>query len=203
LSPANPNHSDAENSSLPKPPQEPEDQDEEIKDITIIGSTATTSFTPRLFRIDTPELPLFFSGTGDMFAALTIPRLIEAVHAASTPDCDLTSTSSWRSPDDVTAEDLPLAKACQKVLASMQSILNKTAATCAAKMAVYDARAEKEGCGRGVEAEEDRERKRHLALMEASEVTVPRFLRELVEPEGVEKFRPRAVNVDVGEDVER
>ncbi|KAK3208727.1 hypothetical protein GRF29_77g1778644 [Pseudopithomyces chartarum] len=98
----------------PPPPQLDEPEDESIKDITIIGSTATSDFKPRLFRIDTPELPLFFSGTGDMFAALTIPRLIEAVHASSTPDLDLTSIPSWRSPDDVAPEDLPLAKACQK-----------------------------------------------------------------------------------------
>lgn len=176
--------------SSSKPPQEP---DEEVKNITIIGSTATSDFKPRLFRIDTPELPLFFSGTGDMFAALTIPRLIEAVHASSTPDSNLASTPSWRSPDAVPAADLPLAKACQKVLASMQSILNKTTATCHEKMAAYDLKAEKEGVGRGKEAEDEKSKKRHLALMEASEVTVPRFIRELVEPEGVERFRPRAV----------
>ncbi|KAL1603486.1 proliferating cell nuclear antigen [Paraconiothyrium brasiliense] len=176
-----------------KPPVDIEEQDEDIKNITIIGSTATSDFKPRLFRIDTPELPLFFSGTGDMFAALTIPRLIEAVHASSTPDVHLKSKPSWRSPDDVPADELPLAKACQKVLASMQSILNKTTVTCRAKMAAYDARAEKEGCGQGAEAAEEKSKRRHLALMEASEVTVPRFIGELVEPPDVEKFRPRVV----------
>ncbi|KAL5404354.1 hypothetical protein PMIN03_009213 [Paraphaeosphaeria minitans] len=184
---------DAGGSTSRKPAVEMEEQDEEIRNITIIGSTATSDFKPRLFRIDTPELPLFFSGTGDMFAALTIPRLIEAVHAASTPDADLTSKPSWRSPDDVPADELPLAKASQKVLASMQSILNKTTATCREKMSAYDARAGKEGCGQGEEAAEEKAKKRHLALMEASEVTVPRFLRELVDPPEVEKFRPTAV----------
>ncbi|OAG09129.1 Ribokinase-like protein [Paraphaeosphaeria sporulosa] len=188
-----PEDPDAGASTSRQPPVEMEEQDEEIKNITIIGSTATSDFKPRLFRIDTPELPLFFSGTGDMFAALTIPRLIEAVHAASTPDADLTSKPSWRSPDDVPADELPLAKACQKVLASMQSILNKTTATCREKMLAYDTRAEKEGCGQGQEAAEEKAKKRHLALMEASEVTVPRFLRELVYPPEVEKFRPTAV----------
>ncbi|KAF1969196.1 Ribokinase-like protein [Bimuria novae-zelandiae CBS 107.79] len=179
-------------STAAQPPPETQDQ-EEIKNITIIGSTATSDFKPRLFRIDTPELPLFFSGTGDMFAALTIPRLIEAVHESSTPDVPLASNPSWRSPDDVPAEELPLAKACQKVLASMQNILNKTTVTCEEKMKAYDARAEKGDCGQGVEAEEERRMKRHLALMEASEVVVPRFIRELVDPEGVERFRARAV----------
>lgn len=191
--PATSEITDAGISTSTKPAVGTEEQDEEIKNITIIGSTATSDFKPRLFRIDTPELPLFFSGTGDMFAALTIPRLIEAVHAASTPDADLKSKPSWRSPDDVPADQLPLAKACQKVLASMQSILNKTTATCREKMAAYDMRAEKEGCGQGKEAEEEKAKKRHLALMEASEVTVPRFLRELVDPPELEKFRPTAV----------
>ncbi|KAJ4345216.1 proliferating cell nuclear antigen [Didymosphaeria variabile] len=66
-----PRTSDTE--ALSKPPVEPEEPDSPPKNITIIGSTATSDFTPRLFRIDTPRAPLFFSGTGDMFAALTIP----------------------------------------------------------------------------------------------------------------------------------
>ncbi|ORY19477.1 Ribokinase-like protein [Clohesyomyces aquaticus] len=162
---------------------------EEPENLTIIGSTATSDFTPRLFRIDTPQLPLFFSGTGDMFAALTIPRLIEAVHACSTPG--LSSIPSWRSPDDVPAQELPLAKACQKVLASMQSILAKTTEKCEKEMKVYDARVEKEGCGQGDEAEEERQKRRHLALMKASEVVVVRYAKDLVDPPELEKFTPR------------
>jgi pyridoxine kinase len=129
-----------------------------------------------------------------MFAALTIPRLIEAVRAASTPEFNLHSKPSWRSPDDVPAEDLPLAKACQKVLASMQAILTKTTSICHDKMAAYDARAAKEGRGEGAEAEEEVAKKRHLALMNASEVTVVRHVRELLEPEDLERFRPRGVD---------
>jgi pyridoxine kinase len=162
-----------------------------MTDLTIIGSTATSDHKPRLFRIDTPEMPLFFSGTGDMFAALTIPRLIEAVHATSTPD--LASKSSWRSPDDVPAEDLPLAKACQKVLASMQSILGKTTKKCEEVMRAYDARVEKQGCGQGEEAKEEQERMRHWALMNASEVVVPRFIEDIIDPPDLEKFRPRGL----------
>jgi pyridoxine kinase len=160
-----------------------------VENITIIGSTATSDFKPRLFRIDTAQLPLFFSGTGDMFAALTIPRLIEAVQA--TPG--LSSKPSWRSPDDVPAQELPLAKASQQVLASMQAILAKTTETCQEKMRVYDTRAEKGGCGEGDEADEQMRKKRHLALMSASEVTVPRYVKELIDPPHLEKFEPRAV----------
>ena len=130
-----------------------------------------------------------------MFAALTIPRLIEAVHSSSTPN--LASKPSWRSPDDVKAEELPLAKACQKVLASMQSILATTTEKCNEEMTRYDARAAKEGHGKGEEDTLDREKRRHLALMNASEVKVPRFIKEINDPPHLERFRPRAV-VEVG-----
>ncbi|KAI0574846.1 pyridoxine kinase [Pyrenophora tritici-repentis] len=174
-------------------PSQPDFNLSDIENLTIIGSTATSDYKPRLFRIDTPQLPLFFSGTGDMFAALTIPRLIEAVHAASTPECNLHTTPSWRSPDSVPADQLPLAKAAQKVLASMQAILTKTTAVCQQKMEKYDARAEKEGRGEGDEADEEVRKKRHLALTNASEVTVVRFVKELLEPPDLERFTPRVV----------
>ncbi|KAF2105383.1 Ribokinase-like protein [Lophiotrema nucula] len=164
---------------------------EEVENLTIIGSTATSDHKPRLFRIDTPQLPLFFSGTGDMFAALTIPRLIEAVHASSTPD--LSSKPSWRSPDDVAPQDLPLAKACQKVLASMQSILQKTTKKCEEAMKIYDARVEREGCGEGEEAEQERQNRRHWALMNASEVVVPRYVKDIIDPPNLERFKPRGL----------
>jgi pyridoxine kinase len=126
-----------------------------------------------------------------MFAALTIPRLIEAVQAVP----DLSSKPSWRSPDDVPATSLPLATAVQKVLASMQAILAKTTETCHEKMAAYDARAEKEGRG------EADEKKRHLALMNASEVKVVRYVKELLDPPDLGRFKPRAVEEKVPEDV--
>ncbi|KAH3914338.1 pyridoxal kinase [Parastagonospora nodorum] len=169
--------------------QNPEINLEEVENLTIIGSTATSDYKPRLFRIDTPQLPLFFSGTGDMFAALTVPRLIEAVQA--TPE--LSSKPSWRSPDDVPAEELPLAKAAQKVLASMQAILTKTTETCQEKMKSYDTRAAKEGRGEGDEADEEVAKKRHLALTNASEVKVVRYVKELLNPPNLERFKPKAV----------
>jgi pyridoxine kinase len=170
-------------------PRAPQINLDEVENLTIIGSTATSDYKPRLFRIDTPQLPLFFSGTGDMFAALTIPRLIEAVQA--TPD--LSTKPSWRSSDDVPADELPLAKAVQKVLASMQAVLAKTAETCHEKMEVYDAHLEKEGHGEGDEAHDERTQKRHLALMNASEVKVVRYVKELLDPPDLERFKPQAV----------
>lgn len=131
-----------------------------------------------------------------MFAALTVPRLIEAVHAASTPECNLLSKASWRSPDNVAAEELPLAKACQKVLASMQAILATTVEQCEQKMEAYDARVAKEGHAKGEEGEKDEEKRRHVALTNASEVKVVRFVKELVDPPNVERFRAVGVEVD-------
>ncbi|KAL7779014.1 hypothetical protein CFE70_008517 [Pyrenophora teres f. teres 0-1] len=180
-------------SETQQPTSQPKLDLSDIENLTIIGSTATSDYKPRLFRIDTPQLPLFFSGTGDMFAALTIPRLIEAVHAASTPEYDLHTKPSWRSPDDVPADQLPLAKACQKVLASMQAILTKTTEACQQKMKAYDLRAAKEGRGEGDEADEEMAKKRHLALTNASEVTVVRYVKELLDPPELERFTPRAV----------
>ncbi|KAF3040083.1 putative pyridoxal kinase [Didymella heteroderae] len=181
-------------STLPqnKPTADAPEKDEVVENLTIIGSTATSDFKPRLFRIDTPALPLFFSGTGDMFAALTVPRLIEAV-AQAPEEQNLKNTASWRSPDDVQAEDLPLAKACQKVLASMQAVLAKTAEGCKVKMDAYDAKIERGGGG------DESEKKRHLALMNASEVVVPRHVRDLLDPPDLQRFRPRAVRVGTRE----
>lgn len=86
-----------------------------------MGSTGRSDGSPRLFRIDVPAIDCFFSGTGDMFAALTVVRLREAV-----TDAGLGSVTSWLSPDDVDAIELPLAKAAEKVLASMHAVLQRT-----------------------------------------------------------------------------
>jgi pyridoxine kinase len=77
--------------------------------------------TARPFRIDVAAIPCFFSGTGDMFAALAVVRLREACAAAA-----LLGTRAWMSGDEVAAVELPLAKATEKVLASMQAVLEKT-----------------------------------------------------------------------------
>ncbi|KAJ5325391.1 Phosphomethylpyrimidine kinase type-1 [Penicillium brevicompactum] len=91
--------------------------------LTVIGSTTKSDGSPRIFRVDVPALDCFFSGTGDMFAALTVARLSEAV---SDTGNDLRATKSWVSPDSVAAVDLPLAKAAIKVLSSMHSVLERT-----------------------------------------------------------------------------
>lgn len=60
-----------------------------------------------------------------MFAALMVVRMREAV-AYSTADGDVRHTASWLSPDDVAPTNLPLARAAEKVLASMHEVLART-----------------------------------------------------------------------------
>lgn len=144
--------------------------------LTVIGSTIKSDGSPRLFRVDVPALDCFFSGTGDMFAALTVARLREAVFAA---DPALRTTRSWVSPDDVRPTDLPLAKATVKVLASMHSILEKTLE---ARDAELRAAASAEEAEPGL-SEEEKQKREYLRRTKAAEVRVVRNARFLREPE--------------------
>ncbi|KAF2459798.1 Ribokinase-like protein, partial [Lineolata rhizophorae] len=167
--------------------------------LTIVGSTSTSSHAPRIFRIDVPAFPHFFSGTGDMFAALTVARLREAVMATSGgDDGGVARTPHWRSPDDVAPADLPLARAAQMVLASMHAVLEDTAARADATMAEDGEGAGKEGGGAG---REKKEMRRHVARMKAAEVRVVRNAALLRAPPDVERFKPRALEVGVADEV--
>lgn len=76
----------------------------------------------------------------------------------------------------------------------MQSILTKTTAACLTRMHEYDERVAGSAADvRSKEEEAEAAKKRHLALMNASEVTVVRYVSELVEPPDVERFAPKAV----------
>ncbi|KAF1349307.1 Ribokinase-like protein [Lizonia empirigonia] len=163
--------------------------------LTIIGSTCTSAYAPRLFRIDTPALPLFFSGTGDLFAALTVPRLIEAVRMAP-PEHELRDRSAWRSPDCVKPVELPLACAAQMVCASLAEVLSRTARVCAERMGGWEERVGRAGgAGVGGVGGTAMEKERHLALTAASEVIIPRHVDILLHPPHVERFAARAVEV--------
>jgi pyridoxine kinase len=91
--------------------------------LSVVGSSMTSTGKARLFKIVFPSIDCYFSGTGDMFAALMVIRMREAVHHA---DGELPFTTSWLSADNVPAVELPLAKAAEKVLASMHEVLSKT-----------------------------------------------------------------------------
>jgi pyridoxine kinase len=86
-----------------------------------------------------PAIDCFFSGTGDMFAALILVRLREAVFTTE----GLSDIGAWVSGDDVESKELPLAKAAEKVLASMHVILDITKAKRDEEWAQYRKHAEK------------------------------------------------------------
>lgn len=160
--------------------------------LSIIGSTARGDMSPRLFRITVDALPVFFSGTGDMFASLMVARLRQAAQ-----DADLLNRPSWRSADDVEPQDLPLAKAAERVLASMHVVLKDTAEHYHAAASAL--RNDKDGElneGKGAEAEEEKEAQQHLALTRAAEVRVVRNLKALVSPPSVADFKAQPVVID-------
>lgn len=90
--------------------------------LSVVGSTMTSTGQARLFKIVFPSIDCYFSGTGDMFGALMVIRMREAVSAVP----GLSETDSWLSGDDVPTLELPLAKAAEKVLASMHEMLERT-----------------------------------------------------------------------------
>lgn len=138
--------------------------------LSVVGSTMMASTRkPRAFKIRFPAIDAYFSGTGDMFAALMVVRMRQAVTAAA--GAGLGQTESWLSPDDVDALDLPLARAAERVLASMHEVL---AATCES-MKVEVKRAEADIGG-------DDEKRMHLARSKAAELRLVRHLGSLREP---------------------
>ena len=163
--------------------------------LSVIGSTATSDWKPRLFRITVPALPVFFSGTGDMFAATLVARLRQAARQAG-----VLEKPSWRSEDEVAGPDLPLAKAAEKVLASMQAILKDTAQHYNAVAQKLADEASREVSNQtGVESKETKETQRHLRLTRAAEVRVVRNANALLEPPNLEKFKAQQVVLDADE----
>ena len=100
------------------------------------------------------------------------------------------------SSDEVGASELPLALACEKVLSSMQLVLEKTLKARDEALKMYDVEeggkkgsvgAGAEGvCGQGSEA-----KKRYLAETKAAEVRVVRNVADLRDPDV--KFRAKAL----------
>ncbi|CRG92471.1 pyridoxine kinase [Talaromyces islandicus] len=158
--------------------------------LTIIGSTIRSDGTPRLFSVDVPALNCNFNGTGDMFAALMVARLREAVFSASSSSSSieqLKSTRSWVSPDDVAPTDLPLATATEKVLSSMHYVLERTMEARTAELAAAEAEAGAEA-DTG-ETDEQRQFRKHLRETKAGEVRLIRNVHALRNPKVI--FRAR------------
>lgn len=105
-----------------------------------------------------------------MFAALMVVRMREAVVSAA-GEQGLGNRAAWLSDDSVDALDLPLAKAAEKVLASMHEVLGATCQSMKAEV-------------RRVETEigtED-EKRLHLAKSKAAELRLVRHLGSLRDP---------------------
>jgi pyridoxine kinase len=183
----------ADNKTLPSRPPTPDLSHPSIapsETLTVIGSTSRSDGTPRLFRIDIPAIPIFFSGTGDMFAGLMVARMREAAAAAG-----VLNTARWQSPDSVDAVELPIAKAAEKVLASMQAILEKTAISWKSEVEKLAKEDQGMGLGKGEESEQESAMKRHIQQTKAAEVKVIRNKKDLIDPPDVGRYQAKPVLV--------
>ncbi|EON96907.1 putative pyridoxal kinase protein [Phaeoacremonium minimum UCRPA7] len=146
--------------------------------LSVVGSTMTSDRKARSFKIVFPAIDAYFSGTGDMFAALMVVRMREAVHNSS--EAGLEQQESWISEDGVAAVDLPLARATEKVLASMHEVLTKTCDSMRAEV--------KKGEASMVHGTEEEDAKAlRLIKSKAAELRLVRHLGSLREP--VVEFR--------------
>ena len=145
--------------------------------LTVVGSTRRKDGSARLFKVDVPALPCYFSGTGDMFAAMMVVRLREACLKAGMVDVE-----SWQSPDEVQATDLPLAKATEKVLSSMQMVLEKTMKDKNREMKEWEDKGMRNGT-EVAQGSEERAKMRHLAQSKAAEIRLVRNTIDLLEPQ--------------------
>lgn len=162
----------------------PEDHDQPAAaatSLSVVGSSMTSRRAARPFRIVFPAIDCYFSGTGDMFSALMAVRMreavVEAVVAAAAPAGGLSGAPSWLSGDEVGAAELPLARAAEKVLASMNEVLDKT---CRA-MADEVARAKAAGALAGL-GEEEAKRRLRLLQSRAAELRLSRNIESLRNP---------------------
>lgn len=145
--------------------------------LSVVGSTMSSTGKARLFKIVFPAIDCYFSGTGDMFAALMVIRMREAVSAIP----GLGDEPSWRSPDDAPVLSLPLARAAEAVLASMHELLGRTSQGMTA--VVERTRAELS------DADRADDRKRQLVRSKAAELQLVRNLDCLRDP--AVEFRAR------------
>jgi pyridoxine kinase len=160
------------------------------KGLVVVGSSADSKGQVRGWKIKVPEYRCFFSGTGDMFAGLMVGRLREEV--VKLGGKEVLGTKGWVSPDHVRGEETPLARAAEKVLSSMQMVLEKTMLARDREMEKFDQKDDGRGVGESGEGEENMtpETRRYLAETKAAEVRVVKNWRDLVEPEQRYKAEP-------------
>ncbi|KAL4916960.1 hypothetical protein BDW62DRAFT_184706 [Aspergillus aurantiobrunneus] len=117
-----------------------------------------------------------------MFAALIVARLREAVSATDqSSSSNLRNTKSWVSADDVPPTELPLAKATEKVLASMHTVLEKTIEARDLELASTPLPSPSSSSF-GIGSEEEVKKREHLRRTKAAEIRLVRNVRYLREP---------------------
>jgi pyridoxine kinase len=161
--------------SLPHP-------DHPISSLSVVGSTMTSDRRARAFKIVFPAIDCYFSGTGDMFAALMVVRMREAVHnadKAAGEEGGLMDKEAWLSGDEVDALDLPLARAAEKVLASMHEVLTKTAEAMGGSIEKARKGVAADENGVVVDGVEGEGKKVHLLKSKAAELRLVRHLDSL------------------------
>lgn len=124
-----------------------------------------------------------------MSAGLMAARLREACAHSN-----LLERAGWAPDDDVEAVELPLAKATEKVLSSMQIVLEKTLAARDAEMKTFGT-SPGASVG-GVEGEENSDseaKRRYLAETKAAEVRVVRHAKDLLHPQ--DRYKAEALDV--------
>jgi pyridoxine kinase len=163
---------------------------EERKTISVVGSSARSDGSPRLFRIDVPYYPVYFTGTGDMFAALLVARFRETASQAG-----LLSQPSWASPDSVRPAELPMAKAAEKVVSSMQAILKKTFEAFEAERSAIEDHDSRAGPGEDDGDEEEPGKKKRLLLTKAVELRVVRNIKDLIAPPDLRIYSVKEVEL--------
>jgi pyridoxine kinase len=140
--------------------------------LSVVGSSMTSNFKPRLFQIVFPAIDCYFSGTGDMFGALITVRMRQAVFGKASAPSELQQKRSWLSDDDTAVLDLPLVHAVEMVLASMHEVLTKTAEGMAVASKAVD----------GAKTGAVDEKAAHLARSKSAELKLVRNLASLREP---------------------
>jgi pyridoxine kinase len=151
---------------------------QEVSTLTLIGSTARSDGEARPFLIKAPYFPVYFTGTGDTLSALMTARLRHEAEKSG-----LLSVDGWVSPDHVPELELPLAKAAQLVVASMQAILSKTWKSYQATKTSD----QEDGSG------EEWEKARRLRLMKAVELRIVGRVHELTNPPDLDKYQPKKI----------
>ena len=186
--------------------------------MAVVGSTRTSNLRARLFKILFPAIDCYFSGTGDMFAALMVVRLREVVAEGGAAEAEAaaaavgagnhnhhnngapaaataTTTStvaaaadpaqhsdSWLSDDSVAAVDLPLARAAERVLASMHEVLSATREALDVRVARADASLPRPNLSAADVDDEANKKRLTVIKSRAAELRLVRHLKSLTCP---------------------